>query len=416
MQKGQIMSGSNANASDDFIRRMETDLREKQNFANQIIARAQAAERDLTDDDKQLLGETRGEISRLKSQIETVEDITREAYEADVRQRQVGEVIDTFRGKAANPVEYRSAGAWALDSYRAHLGERDARERLEFFYRAAQHQTTADNLGVVPDPIIGEVINFIDAARPIVSSLGVRPLPSSTWHRPKVTQHTATAVQGSAGAAADEKKELTSQKMTITRLNGTAVTYGGYVNVSRQDIDFSQPSILDIIIQDLAAQYAIDTEAAVGAALAATSTTAVEHDGTAAGVAGALWEAAAAAYTAVRGMGRLVLAVAPDVLSTFGPLFPPVNPRDAQSPGFEAGRFMQGAVGNISGVQTVMSSGLGSGEAFVFSTAALECYEQRVGTLQVTEPSVLGLQVAYAGYFTPLTIEEDAIIPLALGS
>ena len=55
-----------------------------------------------------------------------------------------------------------------------------------------------------------------------------------------------------------------SQKMTITRLTGNAVTYGGYVNVSRQDIDFSSPSMLDVVIQDLAAQYAIQTEAVLG--------------------------------------------------------------------------------------------------------------------------------------------------------
>jgi hypothetical protein len=39
-------------------------------------------------------------------------------------------------------------------------------------------------------------------------------------------------------------------------------------------------------------------------------------------------------------------------------------------------------------------------------------FEQRVGSLQATEPSVLGVQVAYAGYFAPLTIDDDAIIPL----
>jgi hypothetical protein len=29
---------------------------------------------------------------------------------------------------------------------------------------------------------------------------------------------------------------------------------------------------------------------------------------------------------------------------------------------------------------------------------------------------VLGVQVAYAGYFTPLVIEEDAIVPLEEGT
>jgi hypothetical protein len=63
-----------------------------------------------------------------------------------------------------------------------------------------------------------------------------------------------------------------------------------------------------------------------------------------------------------------------------------------------------------------MSAGLGSGEAFMFSTAAFEAYEQRVGALQAIEPSVLGTQVAYAGYFTPLTIEEGGIVPLQAGA
>jgi HK97 family phage major capsid protein len=139
-------------------------------------------------------------------------------------------------------VEYRSAGAYLLDSYNAHLGDRDSRERLEVFHRIAAHQKTSDNAGLVPDPIIGNVLNFIDAARPIVSALGVRPMPSASWHRPKVTVHTTVGLQGDAGVAADEKTELDSQKMTITRLDATAKTYGGYVNVSRQNIDFSSPN------------------------------------------------------------------------------------------------------------------------------------------------------------------------------
>lgn len=410
---------SNTHANDAMIRRLETELREKETFGNGIIERANAAERDLTPEESQLLGETRDRMGAIKAQLEQVEDINRVAYETRNRAVQVDQAIQSFRGKpAVGEVEYRSAGAYALDSYKAHLGDREAAERLELFYRAAAHQKTSDNLGVIPDPVIGDVVNFIDAARPLVSVLGPRDLPSSTWHRPLVTQHTAVGKQGTNGLAADEKTELVSQKMTITRLTANAVTYGGYVNVSRQNIDFSQPSVMDLIINDLAAQYAIETEAATADALASTATSAVTYDLTpttgtpAEAVAGALWQAAATVYTAVKGQGRLVLAVAPDVLKNFGPLFAPVNPQNAQSSGFTAGNFMQGGVGNISGISVVMSAGLGNGEAFLLSTSALEVYEQRVGTLQVTEPSVLGVQVAYAGYFTPLMINDDAIVPL----
>ncbi|MGV8064557.1 phage major capsid protein [Mycobacterium kansasii] len=411
--------GTNVTASDDHIRRLENELREKQAFANEIICRAQTSGRDLTDDERGLIVETRGRIEKIKEQLETVEGYAKAAYETLHRSRQIGEAIESYRTQVASgPVEYRSAGAYALDMYHASLGSREAAERIEIYHRTAAHQKTSDNLGVIPDPIVGEVVNFIDSARPIVAALGPKPLTNATWYRPKVTQHTSVDKQGSAGAAADQKTELVSQKMTITRLTGNAKTFGGYVNVARQNIDFSQPSILDAIINDLASQYAIDTEAEVGAALAAASDATPEsYDASSqTSVAAAVWGAASKAYTACRGQGRLLLAVAPDVLSVFGPLFAPYGPFNQQGTGFMAGNFGQGPVGTISGVPVLMSAGLGAGEAFLFSSAALEVYEQRVGVLQVTEPSVLGVQVAYAGYFTALEIQDSGIIPLEAGS
>ena len=413
------MAGSNVNSGDDMIRRLEEELRQKQNFANEIIGRAQTAERDLSDEEKSLIAETRGRIEQIKDQLDTIEDVTRVSFESSTRARQVGQAIESMRThQQVSPVEYRSAGAYALDMYQSHLGDRKATERLELFYRSADHQKTSDNLGVVPDLIVGDVINFIDAGRPITTAIGPRPLPGATWHRPIVTQQPSVGVQGSAGAAADEKTDLVSQKMLLTRLTGNAVTYGGYVNVSRQNIDFSNPQILDIIINGLASQYAIDTEAAVGDALADTNTAAVTYSpgSTVAesqyNASLAVWQAAALVYQTVRGQGSLVLAVSPDVLGTFGPLFAPVGPQNQYGGGFNANAFGQGAAGNISGITTVMSAGLGAGEAYLFSTAAIEVYEQRIGTLQVTEPSVLGVQVAYAGYFTPMVLDDGGIVPI----
>jgi HK97 family phage major capsid protein len=405
----------NSQANDAMIRRLENELNERNAFVQGLIANVQDGERDLNDTEKSSLAEARSRMGEIKAQIDELEDTARIAQEIATRAKQVDQAITTARRTGEKgPVEYRSAGHWMVDLISAASGSRDARERLELYERAAAHQKTGDNLGIVPDPIVGDVINFIDAARPIVSFVGPRDMPSATWHRPKVTQSTAVAAQGTAGAAADEKTELTSQKMTITRLTGTAVTYGGYVNVSRQNIDFSSPSALDAVVNDLAAQYAIETEAAAAAELATTATVAVGYGASPTNdtVAAAVWEAAATVYAAVKGQGRLLLAVAPDTLGVFGPLFAPVNPRDAQSPGFTAGTFGQGIMGSISGVPVAMSAGLGTGEAFMFSTAAFEAYEQRVGALQAIEPSVLGTQVAYAGYFTPLTIEEGGIVPL----
>jgi hypothetical protein len=168
------------------------------------------------------------------------------------------------------------------------------------------------------------------------------------------------------------------------------------------------------VIDDLAAQYAIQSEELVADEIEATATTAVGYGATptAATVAAALWEAVGIVYGVTKGRGRVVLAIATDTLGVFGPLFAPVNPQNAQSQGFNAGDFGTGPIGNISGVPVVVSAGLTAGTAFVFSTAVIELFEQRVGSLQVVEPSVLGTQVAYAGYFDALTINDDAIVPL----
>lgn len=400
-------------ALDTVVRKLEKELEERKQAYEAILSNASDQDREPNESEKATLGELTNRMERINEQLTEYDRTESVIGQFTTRAKQLDQAI-TSRRSAPQGVEYRSAGEYALEAYKAALGDRTAAERLEVFHRAADHQKTSDNLGVIPDPIVGSVVNFIDAARPMVQAVGPQPLPSNTWHRPVVTQNTSVDVQGSAGAAADEKAELVSQKMTITRLTANAVTYGGYVNVSRQNIDFSNGQIMDIIIRDLAAQYAIQTEAALGTELDASTATAVGYGAspTAATVRGALWAAAADIYAVTKGQGRLVLAVAPDRLETFGPLFPPIWGVTEDGEGLRAGSFGSGGVGGISGIQTVMSAGLGSGKAFLFSTAAVEVFEQRVGTLQVTEPSVMGVQVAYAGYFTPLTIDDGGIIEL----
>ena len=306
-------------------------------------------------------------------------------------------------------VEYRSAGAFIVDKWQAGAGLEEAKARLAVYERAAAHQTTADNLGVIPEPVVGTVLNRIDDARPVVSALGPQGVPGGMFKRPRVTQHTQVGKQSA------EKTELASRKMLITETPVSMSTYGGYVNVSRQNIDWSAPNIMDIVVNDLAAQYAITTEQVTCAALEAVATPhtpPLAAAATPAEVSAALWGAAGAAYTAMQGAGSLILAVAPDAMGLVGPMFAPVNPTNAQSSGFSAGSFGSGPMGAISGIRVVMSAGLTPSTMLVINTAAAEVYEQRIGTLQVTEPSVIGVQVAYAGYFAPLVLDPAGVIKL----
>jgi HK97 family phage major capsid protein len=382
-------------ATDQMIARYMAEIEERQNFVDGVFTAADG--KDLTEDQLALVTDTRKRMEEVNKKIEPLMEMRRISGDSAERIKQLAVYMQDTPA-APQAVEYRSAGQYVLDYWKGSLGASDAMSRLDLYNRAASHQTTADNPGLLPTPIVAPVVNFIDESRPITTWLGPRQIPSQSWTRPKVTQHTSVAAQPTG-----EKNELVSQKMTITKTAVTANTYGGYVNVSRQDIDWSTPSIMDLVISDLAAQYGIVTETALGAALVSGATAGTVIPTGAATVAqltGALWAGAATAYTAVKGQGRLAFFVSPDMLGLWGQLFAPVNPVTAQSAGFEAANFGSGLMGAIAGIPTYMDASLAAGTNLVISSAAVEVYEDRIGSLQVVEPSVLGVQVAYAGYYT----------------
>jgi len=394
-----------APATDAMLGRYVAELEERQAFIDGIVS--SAGDGDLTDEKLELVTEARNRIGTINRLMLPLEESRRIAVESAARLAELGPVL--AGSPAPTAPEYRSAGEYIMDRWRAGIGHGDARDRVEMFHRAAAHQTTGDNPGLIPTPILAPVVSFIDSNRPLVTRLGPRQLPGQTWSRPKVTQHTTVGTQSA------EKAELVSQKMTISKLTATAVTYGGYVNVSRQDIDFTQPGIMDIVISDLAAVYAVQTEAAAFTTFDAAAQAGVAiatGAATAAGVQTSLWDAASKIYTATKGAGQVFAICGPDMLPILGPVFPPYNPTNAASPGLAAGDFGTGLVGSITGIPLYVSPGCGTLRILVFSTAAAEVYEDRIGSLSVVEPSVLGVQVAYAGYFTPMTIEGNGIVKI----
>lgn len=393
--------------TDQMLARYMGEIEDRRKLLENLAEQATKEERDLSPQELELATRAKDRMRELTEQMRPLEEAVRIAGDSSERIAEIGRLMQGRNAPTA--VEYRSAGAWVLDYWRAGLGADEAIQRLQTYNRAAAHQTTADNPGLLPEQILGPVINFVDAARPLTSALGPRNLPGGSWSRPRITQHTNVAVQ------AGEKQELVSRKMTITKVPVAPQTYGGYVNVSRQDIDWTQPAIMDLVINDLAGVYAQETEAALCAAVdAATTTGPVIPTGpaTPAAVNGAVWAAVGSVYAATKGAGRVIIACSPDTLGLLGPAFPAVNPTNAFSSGFQAGDFAQGQVGSISGVAVVVSAGFDAGTMIVLSTAAAEVYEDRIGALQVVEPSVLGVQVAYAGYFASLIVEPTAIVEI----
>ena len=305
--------------------------------------------------------------------------------------------------------QYRSAGHYVLDNIKAVRGDREAADRLDWYNRVAAHQTTTNAAGIVPQEIVGSVINFIDSSRPLVTALGARPLEGGpNFYRPRVTTHTSVAKQSA------EKAEFSSTAMVLDKLTATVDTYGGYVNVSRQIIDWSSPSIMDIIVQDLAAQYAIQTETAAAAQFlaAATAGTVIPTGATTAdAVAAAVWAAVGTIYTTIPNAGRIVGVSSPTMLAAIGPALTATAINNPNSAGF-AIDYTSGQIGSIGGVPIYLSPRLTGATLLIIHPAAAEVYDQIVGMLSVTEPSVGGVQVAYMGYFSALTVAAGGIVKI----
>jgi HK97 family phage major capsid protein len=397
------MSGAN----DAMLARLQAEVEEKRTFQDGLVEKAQEENRDLNSNEMELYTRAADRMGELEKQLEPLRESARIAATSQRRTAEITEQFERARASSGvGKVEYRSAGAYIADMYYAQLGDVEAGQRMDVYTRAAAHQTTADNPGLLPETIVAPLVNFIEVARPLVNTIGVTDLGSGAWSYARVTQHTQVAKQ------AGEKTELASRKMLITKTPLGADTFGGYVNVSKQDINRSSPAILDMVINDLAEQYAIETEEEAADVLwaAAVAGPAIPTGpATGAGVATAIWTAAGQVFAATKGQGRTVVAVSPDMYGMLGPVFPPINPTNAYSSGFGT-PSVQGDQGSIAGLTVVMSAGLDTGQVLVFSTAAAKCFEYRYGNLQVVEPSVWGVQVGYAGDFDAVVIEPAGVV------
>jgi HK97 family phage major capsid protein len=397
-------------ATDSMVARLEGELNERQAFIEGTVRQAEDGGRDLSSGELESIGRARARIQEITDQAGPLREASRIAAESRARMQQIDQAIaENRRPGSAGPVEYRSASEYMLDRWRAGLRMEDAMQRMDLYHRAAAHQTTADNPGIIPQTLLEPIINYLDAARPLVNALGPRPIPGNGFVS-EVTQHTQVGKQST------EKAELASRKMLITKTALAPDTFGGYVNVSRQDIDWSDPNALDVVIADLTDQYAIETEAEACDVLetAATAGPEIPTAATALDISKAIWSAAGSAYAATKGLGSLVLAVAPDMLGYVGPFFPAVGATNAISTGLTPSNFGQGGQGVVGGIQLVMSAGLAAGSMLFISTAACHIFEDRVGALQVVEPSVLGVQVAYAGYFKARVKKATGIISVTV--
>jgi phage head maturation protease len=295
----------------------------------------------------------------------------------------------------------------------------------EFAQLNANIRATAGDIivsdSVVPEPIVQPLYDDINPLRPLVSALGPRSMPAlgKVFIRPRIAQHVEVAQQNT------ELVGLATRTLEIEEVQVTKGTFGGTVLLSEQVIDWSDPSMLTAVLQDLAGQYALATEYSAVSTMAAnidannfevTDLTDAEE------VVADLYGVAAA----IASVGNYLpthLIVSPQSWAKLGSLVDqqgrPVFPQTAPINGI--GTLPGGVTqwnGNPLGLQLVVSNqvkdqavrGTGDAEDYLFLANArfMEVFENQKGSVSVEVPSQLGRQLSFRGYFASAIMQENA--------
>jgi len=316
-----------------------------------------------------------------------------------------------------NPILYASAKPElpsAVEYIAAMIKGGHEFEKMQTAVRAAAPEVAvADTPGIIPTPILGPVYNNFVGNRPICDAVGVRAMPAGgkVFIRPKVVTNT------SMGEQAAEFDTLTAGTFVVDDIQVTKGTYGGYVNISEQDLDWTDPAVLSFLLDDMTRIYASATEEVAADALG-TGVTNSDNFGLANVGDPSYWAdwIATAAETIVTGSNGNFpthLFVNPRMWGEMvrlsddskRPMFPAVNPQNALG-----GMSFGTGNGTAWGLQVVMSRNFDGDTLIIGDASGYELFEQQKGALSVDNPSDLSRTIAFRGYFAAKMIDADKFV------
>jgi HK97 family phage prohead protease len=294
---------------------------------------------------------------------------------------------DTFKNMNAAVADYTASKRTALQA-------------------AAGDVLTTDTPGLLPVPVLGPLVQDLNFLRPVVDAVGARAYPDNgqqkTFIRPTITTHTSVASQSELGSASATTMVIASNSISKT-------TLAGQVTLSVQDIDFTSPAAMQLILNDLMGEYMIASDNLAADNLLTAASASGVWDGTVADLLKSVYDSAVD-ISSNRNWTPTHMFVSPDVWGQLGqladttgrPVFPFIG----------AGLTGQNALGggqasswngNPLGLQLVVDSnfaaktmiitrvGQGAGDAYEF-------YESIRGLMSVEQPSVLGRNMSFHGY------------------
>ena len=294
---------------------------------------------------------------------------------------------DTFKNMNAAVADYTASKRTALQA-------------------AAGDVLTTDTPGLLPVPVLGPLVQDLNFLRPVVEAVGARAYPdngqSKTFIRPTITTHTSVASQSELSAASATTMVIASNSVSKT-------TLAGQVTLSVQDIDFTSPAAMQLILNDLMGEYMIASDNLAADNMLAAATSSGVWDGTVADLLKSVYDAASD-ISSNRNWLPTHMFVSVDVWAQLGQLADSTGrqifPLIANGlSGYNAAGSQSATSwnGNPLGLQLVVYSnfaaktmiitrvGQGQGDAYEF-------YESIRGLMSVEQPSVLGRNMSFHGY------------------
>ena len=295
---------------------------------------------------------------------------------------------DTFKNMNAAVADYNASKRTALQA-------------------AAGDVLTTDTPGLLPVPVLGPLVQNLNFLRPTVEAVGARAYPdngqSKTFIRPTITTHTDVGTQST------ELSAVTAQTMVIASNSISKTTLAGQVTLSRQDMDFTNPAAMELILNDLMGEYMIASDNVAADNMLTAATSSGVWDGTVADLLKSVYDAASD-ISLNRNWLPTHMFVSVDVWAQLGQLADSTGrqifPLIANGlSGYNAAGTQNATSwnGNPLGLQLVVDSnfatktmiitrvGQGQGDAYEF-------YESIRGLMSVDQPSVLGRQFSFHGY------------------
>jgi len=277
--------------------------------------------------------------------------------------------------------------------------------RLEAAPGVAPFINTESTPGILPEIITGSVYDGLNPIRPFVTAIGTRAMPTAgaTFRRPKITTRPTVTQQ------AAQFDQLNASTVVVQNNDISKLSFGTFVTVSEQDLDWSDPSSIDIILNQLAIaygqatdNYAVDTCHAAISQTSAVADTSKGADWVAAIYEGARQISASSNYLPT----HMVVtpgswaALSSSVDDSNRPVFPYTGAPNLMGQNAAGNASATTWNGNPLGLVLVVdrnTPGSFMGHA-AGPAAGFEFYEQQKGAISVEVPATLGRTIAFRGY------------------